>query len=81
MPLALNNLETEPFIEGDFYEGDLLVNVLTCECFFWKSHPEYLDRMDKLIKLVIDEIEEVDLLQDIKRLILDRISEYRNCVS
>lgn len=30
LPLALNLLETEPLASGDYYEGDLLVQVLSC---------------------------------------------------
>ena len=30
LPLAFNLLENEPLVSGDFYDGDLLVNVLSC---------------------------------------------------
>ena len=30
LPLALNLLENDPLVSGDFYEGDLLVQVLQC---------------------------------------------------
>jgi len=31
LPLALDRLRTEPLAEGDFYPGDLLRSVLTCD--------------------------------------------------
>lgn len=30
LPLAFNLLENEPLVSGDYYEGDLLVQVLSC---------------------------------------------------
>ena len=39
-PLALARLEEDPLIEGDFYPGDLLENVLRLDESFWRLHPK-----------------------------------------
>ena len=40
VPLALERLQAEPYAEGDFYPGDLLVNVLGADVGFWRRRPE-----------------------------------------
>ena len=44
LPLALELLHVGPFTAGDFYEGDLLENVLRIEAPFWREH-QYLYRV------------------------------------
>ena len=40
VPIAIERLQEDPFVEGDFYRGDLLVSVLSIERQFWLKHPE-----------------------------------------
>ena len=40
VPLALERLQADPYAEGDFYPGDLLVNVLRSDAGFWRRRPE-----------------------------------------
>ena len=40
VPLALQFLEKDPFLEAELYEGDLLCALLTSEKEFWNSHKE-----------------------------------------
>ena len=35
VPIALEHLEAEPFVRGDFYPSDLLCNVLSLPAKFW----------------------------------------------
>lgn len=44
VPIALEHLEVEPFVEGDFYPGDLLCNVLSLPHSFWLDYPDLRDR-------------------------------------
>jgi hypothetical protein len=44
VPIALEHLEVEPFVEGDFYPGDLLCNVLSLPRSFWADNPSLRDR-------------------------------------
>jgi CDI immunity proteins len=40
VPLALQKLGENPFVMGNFYQGDLLVNVLGIPNEFWTQHQE-----------------------------------------
>jgi hypothetical protein len=44
VPIALEHLEADPFVTGDFYPGDLLCNVLSLPHGFWADHPELRTR-------------------------------------
>jgi hypothetical protein len=50
IPLALEVLTIDLFAEGDFFEGDLLKNVLTIETDFWNKNKNYWVTLDNLIK-------------------------------
>jgi hypothetical protein len=45
VPIALEHLEVEPFVEGDFYPGDLLCNVLSLPHSFWVDNPNLRNRV------------------------------------
>ncbi len=45
VPIALEHLEVEPFVEGDFYPGDLLCNVLSLPHSFWVDNPDLRNRV------------------------------------
>src|SRR5687767_7847702 len=40
IPLALEVLRSNPFVSGDFYEGDLLAVVLRADSRFWVASPK-----------------------------------------
>ena len=40
VPLALDRLRVDPLVEGDFYAGDLLANVLRAEASVWEWSPD-----------------------------------------
>jgi len=50
VPLALEVLKTDLFAEGDFFEGDLLKNVLAIKTEFWDNNKNYWSTLDILIK-------------------------------
>lgn len=41
VPLALEKLSREPWVSGDFYDGDLLQQVLKLPNTFWQAHPDW----------------------------------------
>ena len=57
IPLALKTLTIDLFAEGDFFEGDLLKNVLSIETQFWNNNKSYWLTLDNLIKDRRSEIE------------------------
>jgi hypothetical protein len=40
VPLAIEFLQQNPLVAGDFYEGDLLNNVLSIDLHFWHTRPD-----------------------------------------
>jgi hypothetical protein len=50
VPLAFETLSVDLFAEGDFFEGDLLKNVLSIRTEFWDNNKEYWLRLNDLIK-------------------------------
>jgi len=44
MPLALARLEENPWVDGDYYEGDLLQAVVDVPSSFWEANPTLWNR-------------------------------------
>jgi hypothetical protein len=49
LPIAIERLEDDPLVEGDYYCGDLLVAVLKIEPRFWSEHPELCRSTCKIV--------------------------------
>jgi hypothetical protein len=47
VPLAIEKLEQNPLAEGDYYAGDLLVNVLRADSKFWTKFPNLKSKVAK----------------------------------
>lgn len=58
IPLALEVLTIDLFAEGDFFEGDLLKNVLAIKTQFWDNNKYYWIMLYNLIK---DRRNEIDM--------------------
>ena len=58
IPLAIETLSVNIFAEGDFYEGDLLKNVLSIRTEFWDNNKEYYLQMHELIKENLSKIKD-----------------------
>ena len=56
IPLAIEKLEEDLFVDGDFYEGDLLENVLKVETKFWNENEAYWRALNALIKTRREEL-------------------------
>jgi hypothetical protein len=54
VPIALEHLEADPFIAGDFYPGDLLCSVLSLPREFWSANPELRTRVAAVAGRAID---------------------------
>jgi hypothetical protein len=49
IPLALEKLQDDVFLEADFYEGDLLSNILNVDTSFWNDNESIWTALSKLI--------------------------------
>lgn len=50
MPMALEQLQRDPLVAGDFYSGDLLEKVLRVQADFWQTHPDLHRAVAHLVK-------------------------------
>ena len=78
IPLAVDALENSPFVEGDFYEGDLLESVLRSSKDFWNDHP---DLHNKLESIFVDNEwrlrNELDVTNDIRDGLIDAFHKFK----
>jgi len=74
-PLALEQLEANPFASGDFYPGDLLVAVMRLPRDFWAAHPNEATRMAAIANRVAAEIGQRDEIAEIKKKISELLDE------
>lgn len=56
IPLAIEHLKTDIFIEGDLFHGDLLKNVLSVDTKFWADNKQLWSEINELIKNRRDEL-------------------------
>ena len=75
LPRALDRLEQDPFAEGDYYPGDLLVAVMTLPAETWSKHPRWAD----LLQQIVSRVESVDPATnlDLSDMLLDKIRDFR----
>jgi hypothetical protein len=52
LPLAIEHLQRDPFVAGDFYDGDLLKNVLNVEASFWHKRPDLRGAIEEIIQKI-----------------------------
>jgi hypothetical protein len=69
IPLAIETLTDNIFAEGDYYEGDLLKNVLDVNTKFWDDNKDYWKQVNELIK---------NRRQELKEMKFD-LSKFDNC--
>ena len=55
VPLALETLALTPWVSGDYYEGDLLQNVIGLPPAFWQEHPDWRAEVDAIVAKAVDE--------------------------
>ena len=49
IPIALEKLQYDIFVDADFYEGDLLANILNVDTAFWNSNRNHWTQLNNLI--------------------------------
>ena len=55
IPLAIKELEKDPLVSGDCYEGDLLLTVMKSDPQFWKKRSDLKEQVYEIAKEVADE--------------------------
>jgi CDI immunity proteins len=49
IPLAVEVLQENPFVEGDYYPGDLLSAVMKVEPGFWQTHRDFYWSVSEIV--------------------------------
>jgi hypothetical protein len=49
VPVAIDVLEENPFVSGDYYYGDLLQAVLSIEFSFWRDNPSLYRQVSEIV--------------------------------
>ncbi len=76
IPIAINYLKINILSEGDYYEGDLLLNVLTSDKKYWINNRERYQEVIELIKKNRDKLTNVDTTKEIRNLINNAIEYF-----
>lgn len=66
VPRVLEFLKANPFVSGDFYEGDLLNTLLQIESGYWLSHPEHKAALIALFEANQPALDELEMTKRIK---------------
>lgn len=62
IPLAIEKLQDNIFVESELYEGDLLENVLKIDTSFWDNNENYWIQLNDLIKNKRQEIKDKEIV-------------------
>jgi len=57
LPIAIEKLEADPWISGDFFKGDLLKAALSAEPEFWTTRPDLVDDLHVILNDLHDDVE------------------------
>ena len=78
VPIAIEKLKENIFIEAEFYEGDLLCNVfgISDKSNYWANHPKEKQILIDLYENQKHRLKELDLDWDIKRKIKTYYAEF-----
>lgn len=76
VPLAMNLLREDIFVETDFYKGALLENVLKLPQDYWKEHPDQKKELEQLFIENQQQFEELETTEDIKTEIREAFEEF-----
>ncbi len=79
VPTAINILKDDLFAEGDYYPGDLLVNLLTSDKQFWAQNPILKQQVESLCAdLDVIIAQNCDLSETTEREILKAFAGFLN---
>ncbi|MBW3624488.1 MAG: hypothetical protein KY468_13865 [Armatimonadetes bacterium] len=65
VPLAIELLQNDPWLEADYYEGDLLKAVLNLPNSFWIDYPDLKSSVDRVAQSALRVAEQQDGDEDV----------------
>lgn len=76
VPLSIEILRKNAFVEGDYYEGDLLHNILKSKGEFWKDNPDLKREVVEIFENNRMRLQQLDVSQEIKEGLLEAFDEF-----
>jgi hypothetical protein len=76
VPLAIEHLEVNPFVEGDYYPGDLLASVVGTTRRFWISHGDLRLRMRAIVNNAVSLVDSADLPDNVKHNLAHQLNAF-----
>jgi hypothetical protein len=67
IPLAIEQLQRDPLVEGDYYPGDLLAAVVRVKSSFWQAQPHARQVVQAIVDQVTPRAEDLDLPKTLRQ--------------
>ena len=77
VPMAIDLLEKDLFIECDYYEGDLLLNLLNIDNTYWINQKDQFKRLKEIMSKGFNNIDQIIFDEEIKN---DLVTKYANLI-
>ena len=76
LPIALELLEVNPLLEGEYYEGDLLANVVRLNSSYWKGDEKSLERASAVARRALSQLSASEESLQSSRALLKEINAF-----
>ena len=80
IPLAFVELEKDILAEGDYFRGDLLLNVLKSDLKYWIKNPDKWTILCDLVSSNVEPIEKSDNSDNIKNDIFNSFEKFKKII-
>ena len=80
IPLAINLLEEDLFLESDFYEGDLLLNLISIDNTYWKKHRDQWEKLHKTLTNQFNNIHQIIFDDSIKTDLIEKHDNFMKII-
>lgn len=77
IPIAIEHLDKDTFVEGDYYPGDLLKSVIGVRPDFWGQHPELRQKMEMIAKTAALQLPSLEVIDEIRRDLAKELDAFR----
>jgi len=74
--MAIEHLEKNPFVEGDYYPGDLLKNVRGVRRDFWEHFPQLRRKMQLIAENAADKLPSLQLIDEIRQDLAKKLDSF-----
>jgi hypothetical protein len=76
VPLAIEHLSANPFVEGNHYPGDLLASVVGTSRTFWKTHGDLRFRVRSIVSNAVSLVGSIDLPEHVRQHLAHQLNAF-----